>query len=111
MKLRELHEAATPGTWGVCMFSDGMCVFREHPKGMLASRVVKESKPESHHDAIVRWLGDSPQREANLKLIAYLRNHAQDFIALIEAADAADTDWNVTTAAALRESLKPFAGE
>lgn len=73
--LRELEAKATEGPWATD-FSDAITV-----KGGDGARV-----------AIVTNLSkftrrDTNEVEANAELIAYLRNHAKDFIRLMEAAE------------------------
>lgn len=106
-KLKALHASATPGPWYLL----------EAPwlgRGMNTMVIAGSRDP---HVALsvcdLDCQGDDEDRDnphiwEDAELIAYMRTHAADFIALIEAADAVDTDWNVATAAALREALKTF---
>jgi len=76
-KLKELHEAATRGLWKV---------FADRRTGTVEVQ-------SSGKTAIAGWTGfddcnrDVSEHIANADLIAYLRNKAADFIALIDAAE------------------------
>lgn len=107
MKLRELHEAATPGPWN---YGGPKRIVYKGQEGPLMSYLRgTRGSPEG----MLVSLGS--ERVVDHKLVAYLRNHAADFIALIDAAksvtwfDWSDNDDDAACAVeCLRDALKPF---
>ena len=82
-KLRELEAKATEGTWYVdeCKQPDG------HALACLGNVFIDTNAPKVNG---TRY--KEPKDDA--ELIAYLRNHAQDFIKLIEAAELQNRQWH-----------------
>ena len=103
-KLKRLHEAATPGPWDLVAHTWAECSICSHNRTIVFSSIEGEATEDNQEQLEQR-------QAAELNLIVYLRNHAADFIALIEAAKAVSEsrDWEATKM--LNDALKPFAGE
>jgi len=84
MKLRELHEAATPGPWNG---SDPMRIQHQGVAGPIMSYLTGN---RSTTEGMTVSLGS--ERLADHEFVRYLRNHATDIIELIEAAKALHDD-------------------
>ena len=85
-KLKELHLAAMPAGW---LTHDFLVYFADSAGGFS--------------------LKNCPKNIETAELIAYLRNHAPDFIALIEAAEKmASSTYDYTDTHNLRKALAPF---
>lgn len=98
MKLEELHKAATPGPWD--MVED--CF-----NGAVGAH-------GSWHSVGPLYLRD-PVIKDDDKLVAYLRNHAADIIALVKAAErvcsgSCDHIYinNIPITGELKEAIAPF---
>ena len=84
-ELKALYEKATPGPWDVAMFGDGLCIF-SRDNNRVAGRVAKESRHmDDDRGRVMRWLGQSPERETNLKFIAALHNAFPALVAALSA--------------------------
>lgn len=96
LKLKKLHEAATAGPW-------------EKNRGNYNVIAPNESVPDSYH--VFSADGHDYERMTNnIELIAYLRNNAQNFVALIEAAeDAKNCSDDRGIIRQLIAALAPFA--
>lgn len=107
-ELKRLIEHATPADWEVGEYSDTLgydCM----TGGIRVGPLILDGK-EYDQQCCAQENEVPPERMiSDANLIAYLRNNAQNFVALLEAADAVDTDWNADSAKAFRLSLAPFA--
>ncbi len=94
-KLKRLNEAATPGPW--CAEIPDMIRYN-NGDGNIGEIWSSPNNPETHI-------------QCDAELIVYLRNHAADFIALIEAAKEMRecSDWEAKKM--LNDAIKPFEGE
>jgi hypothetical protein len=72
-KLKELEARATEAPWKLIKHSDGQHMWGE---------VWATERDEDYQVIHEQW------NSYNAELVAYLRNHAQDFIRLMEAAEA-----------------------
>ena len=99
-ELRKMHEAATPGPWKI---------YDDSNQTVKRIEVVAIGKTIAHIYRSVPAV-DLP----NAELFTYLRNHAADFVALIEAAEglfAGEGQITIGEFESLKNALKPFTKE
>src|SRR5688572_33342728 len=103
-QLKELHKAATPGPWAAGRPDMGTLVDGVESKWIYASEQYVAV-------ASGRIEGEWAEVMANAQLIAYLRNHAPDFIALIEKGDQLDKAFAEfgSDPSAIGEAVQPFS--
>ncbi len=113
MKLKRLHEAATPGEWLTPHYSMGSVscdckyILSEYYFGAIAEIHVNNGLKVGEGG------NDSPpesEAKANGELITYLRHLAPAIIKLVEAARVATTfeEMSVGSWLDLKNALKPF---
>lgn len=108
--LKRLNELATPGPW----YAD-QNPMREDGKFLRAGELLPAEKgfldrdfaERSRHRTVV--ICHSQMKPADADLIAYLRNNAHNFVALIEAAKKLSEQWTGENNRDLVEFLAPFA--
>lgn len=70
--------------------------------------------PELHTVCFMAWSGDkrnNVQHEAAAELIAFLRNHADALLRVVEAAADMEKEWSFDHAKKLREALRSLDGD
>jgi len=85
-KLRELEAKATDGPWELGVYDD-MGGYDSMTGGITVGPITLDGKDYGQKSCEEIYIDSYVNLTADAELIAYLRNHAQDFIKLMEAAE------------------------